>query len=80
MTKLANGRSTEFAQVILNLLNNAHDAFQTLKVRWVRFDVKKSNGKIVLSISDSGKGIKPKPRSKIMQPFFSQKHQEKAQD
>lgn len=68
-----NAKATPLAQVLLNLLNNSFDAVQNLDTRWVRLNFTEMNDKILVSITDSGNGIDPEIRSKIMQPFFSTK-------
>jgi signal transduction histidine kinase len=67
-------RETEISQVLLNLLNNAHDAVEQLVEKWVRIEVKRDlNGYIVIRVVDSGNGISPEIREKLFQPFFTTK-------
>ena len=66
-------RPVQISQVILNLLNNAHDAVMDLNERWVSIDVHEYNGKARIEITDSGKGIPPAVLEKMMQPFFTTK-------
>jgi|GEM_PF-3796955 len=66
-------RSVQIEQVLLNLLNNAHDAVAPLKEKWVRVDVKDLGQRLEISITDSGFGIPPAVVEKMMQPFFTTK-------
>lgn len=63
------GREGELVQVLVNILNNSHDAIFDLVEKWIRIEV---NDRLI-KIIDSGKGI-PKPiAEKLMQPFFTTK-------
>lgn len=66
-------RGVQLEQVVLNLLNNAHDAVVHLAEKWVRLDVAVIGGKIQISVTDSGKGLPPHIVEKLMQPFFTTK-------
>jgi len=66
-------RPVEISQVLLNLLNNAYDAACGAQNKWVAIEVRDSGAMIELSVSDSGSGIQPQIRDKIMQPFFTTK-------
>lgn len=66
-------RPVQIGQILLNLLNNAHDATETLEERWVQVDVDVDDEKMSLSVMDSGKGIPEAIREKIMEPFFTTK-------
>lgn len=66
-------RPQQIGQVLLNLINNAHDAVMRLSERWVRIDVTRSGKMIRISVTDSGKGIPAEIASKIMNPFFTTK-------
>ena len=67
------GRSTELSQVLLNLLNNAHDAVVQLDQKWVELKVETAFEKLILSVTDSGTGIPKWVADKMMQPFFTTK-------
>ena len=60
-------------QVILNLLNNAIDAIELNETKWVKIDFLKKETSIIISVTDSGKGIPDDIVEKIMQPFYSTK-------
>ncbi|MBI2606676.1 MAG: PAS domain S-box protein [Deltaproteobacteria bacterium] len=64
---------TQVSQVLLNLLNNACDAVIDLGNKWIRIDVRDAGETVELAVADSGPGIPPEMREKIMQPFFTSK-------
>jgi PAS domain S-box-containing protein len=74
------GNSNELSQVVVNLINNAHDAVRNEKVKKVTIDFElrpqpgqSTNGLVAISVTDSGPGVPAEIRSKIMQPFFTTK-------
>ncbi len=64
---------TQISQVLLNLLNNAHDAVFKTQYPWIRVEVEKQMDQVLISVIDSGQGISPEIVEKIMQPFFTTK-------
>lgn len=66
-------RSTQVMQIIVNLLNNAHDAVQNLSDRWVRLEIIEQKESIQISVTDSGKGIRSDVLAKLFTPFFTTK-------
>ncbi len=68
-----NGRFTQLAQVLLNLLNNAYDAIETLPEKWVEISVNCEGDFAVIRVTDSGYGIPPEVEKKLMQSFFTTK-------
>ena len=69
-------RASQIAQVLLNLLNNAHDAVVEMgeqKEKWVRLGVDKTTDGIRILITDCGNGIPEKVREKLFQSFFTTK-------
>ncbi len=66
-------REAQMGQVLLNLLNNARDAVQTLPEKWVRLEAITVQSKVVIRVTDSGKGIPEDIQSKLMTPFFTTK-------
>ncbi|MBL7713964.1 MAG: HAMP domain-containing histidine kinase [Bdellovibrionales bacterium] len=66
-------RPVQIGQILLNLLNNAHDATETLDDRWIQVDLKVTEDEMHLSVTDSGKGIPRAIQEKIMEPFFTTK-------
>jgi C4-dicarboxylate-specific signal transduction histidine kinase len=67
-------RGTQISQVILNLISNSKDAIKhQTDSRWIRIGAK-DNGKFIeFCLSDSGNGIAPEVREKMLQPFFTTK-------
>jgi PAS domain S-box-containing protein len=64
----------QIVQVLLNLINNAHDAVHSTPESWIRLDVKAVNeNHLQFIVTDSGPGIPESLHSKIMQPFFTTK-------
>lgn len=66
-------RSVEISQVVLNLLNNAHDAISKLPEKWVHIQALDTGEMIEFVITDSGPGIPFEVQKKIFQPFFTTK-------
>lgn len=66
-------RPAQISQVLLNLLNNAHDALKGTKIRTIEIGAATTSGFAELWVRDSGPGIPPSLREKIMQPFFTTK-------
>lgn len=68
-----NCRPVQISQVILNLLGNAYDAIEKLEERWVQVEAKSFDSRILLTVTDSGKGIHPEVAKKMMEPFYTTK-------
>ncbi len=70
------GKESEFSQVLLNILNNAKDAFVENKteVRVVYIKISKRNEKTLVEIFDSAGGIPESIKDKIFEPYFTTKH------
>jgi len=67
-------REVQIAQVLLNLLQNAFDAVADLTGdRWVRLEVTRHEQSVVFAVIDSGPGVPPELRARIMEPFFTTK-------
>lgn len=66
-------RPHQISQVVLNLLNNAHDAVLNLPEKWINVEVARNNAWVMIKITDSGSGIDPTIIDKIMEPFFTTK-------
>jgi len=61
------------SQVILNLINNSFDAIKEKESKWLKIESMVSNKKVQLAVTDSGNGINPELKTKILQPFFTTK-------
>ena len=67
-------REVQIAQVLVNLLQNAFDAVMEHEgERWIRLDVRVQDGAVVFSVIDSGPGVPPELKARIMEPFFTTK-------
>lgn len=66
-------RQTELSQVLVNLLNNAVDAVESLKERWVSISVRSSDSFIEITVTDSGGGIPHEHRDKLFNRAFTTK-------
>jgi signal transduction histidine kinase len=66
-------RSVQISQVLLNLLGNAHDAVESAVQRRVRVAAEGDEREVRIAVTDSGPGIPPALRERIMEPFFTTK-------
>jgi len=67
-------REVQIGQVLLNLLQNAYDAVvNRTGEKWIRLEVTEDGNSAAFSVSDSGPGVPPELRNKIMEPFFTTK-------
>ena len=73
------GYPHEFAQVLLNILNNARDAVVERKVSNPRISIftGRENGKTFVTITDNGGGITENIINRIFEPYFSTKEPDK---
>jgi C4-dicarboxylate-specific signal transduction histidine kinase len=56
------------------LLQNAFDAVREQEgEKWVRIDVASRDNRVEFSVIDSGPGIPPELKTRIMEPFFTTK-------
>lgn len=66
-------RSVQIGQVILNLLNNAHDAVLDSSEKTIQIEIKEDDDFSYIRVRDSGPGVPQSVREKIMAPFFTTK-------
>jgi len=67
-------REVQISQVLLNLLTNALDAVAGQPgEKWVRMNVERRDESVILSVVDSGPGVAPELKGRIMEPFFTTK-------
>ncbi|NVN90062.1 MAG: PAS domain S-box protein [Desulfuromonadales bacterium] len=69
------GYRNEFAQALLNILNNARDALTERKTEKPRVTItsRSKNGSAVVTISDNAGGIPKEILNKIFEPYFTTK-------
>lgn len=67
------GHPEQLTQVLLNLLNNAFDAVEEQKEKWVEIVSYKQNNRVIIEVSDSGPGISPANQLSLFDPFFTTK-------
>lgn len=69
------GHKTMLEQVLINLINNARDAFGAVEADEKQIAVSCHTGdrKVVIEVSDNGPGIPETIRSRIFEPFFTTK-------
>ena len=68
------GRPAHLSQAILSLLLNAYEATAHLADRWINIVIDYDDLKVQVKVLDSGSGIEPGIREKLMQPFFTTKN------
>jgi C4-dicarboxylate-specific signal transduction histidine kinase len=66
-------RPGQIGQVLLNLLQNARDAVAVLPEKWIHVSTHDLGESVEVSVEDSGPGIPPPLRDRIMLPFFTTK-------
>lgn len=66
-------RSVEILQILLNLMNNAFSALETLPEKWVEISVHERASFVDIEVTDSGRGIAPEYHDKLFLPFFTTK-------
>ncbi len=66
-------RPIQLSQVLLNLLNNSHDAILELSEKWVELHIFQNQDFIRIQVTDSGQGIPLSIQEKLMTPFFTTK-------
>jgi C4-dicarboxylate-specific signal transduction histidine kinase len=66
-------RAVQISQILLNLLGNAYDAVETQRRRHVGIIVDADDDNVWIAVTDSGPGIPPELRTRIMEPYFTTK-------
>ncbi len=69
------GDPLRFAQVHMNLLSNAKDILREkdCTARWIRTRVSLEQGKIAITVTDSGPGVPEGARDKLFTKFYTTK-------
>ena len=70
------GLVNEFIQVLVNIINNALDAFEenNLEKKLIFIDIYKEENNLILKIKDNAGGIKETIINRIFEPYFTTKH------
>ncbi len=66
-------RAVQISQLLLNLLNNAFDAIDGQKEKWISVEAAEVGDHVQIFVTDSGKGIPEDVQAKIFQPLFTTK-------
>ncbi len=70
------GYPNELIQCLINIFNNAKDAFQNNKnKKYIFIDVAKNEKNLIIKIKDNAGGIPQETLPKIFEPYFTTKHQ-----
>jgi len=69
------GNDSEFRQVLINLFNNARDAFleHNIKERHILVTVSRDQAWIVIAIEDNAGGVDDETLAKLFEPYFTTK-------
>jgi len=67
------GRPGHVQQVIMNLVQNAHDAVEGLERPEITIDVRQDGNRAVLAVRDNGPGVPKDQVSAIFDPFYTTK-------
>lgn len=67
------GHATQLIQLLVNLIGNAIDACENSIEKKVCVEIQKINNAIQIQVIDSGSGIPPELKEKILEPLFSTK-------
>uniref|UniRef100_C6E9J9 histidine kinase n=1 Tax=Geobacter sp. (strain M21) TaxID=443144 RepID=C6E9J9_GEOSM len=73
------GYPNQYAQVLLNILNNARDAFAERNVPSPKVEIRiaAEEGRSVVTVSDNAGGIPPEVIDKVFDPYFTTKDPDK---
>ena len=66
-------RPSQIEQVLMNLLNNAHDAIEDKVEKWISLSVTIAGKLIQVCVMDCGEGIPRAVQERIFNPFFTTK-------
>jgi signal transduction histidine kinase len=70
------GYENEMMHILLNLINNARDAFvgKALSLRKILFIVKQTDEAVIVHVIDNAGGIRDDLIAKVFEPYFTTKH------
>jgi two-component system NtrC family sensor kinase len=72
---LVEGDARQLQQVVLNLVMNALQAMESLGTGTLRVVTRHDGDRVVLEVSDTGRGVPPEARAHVFEPFFTTKRQ-----
>lgn len=72
-TNVIDCRGVQISQILINLLNNSHDAILNKENKWVRLEVYDEQEKVCFKITDSGEGLSSNVVNRLFTPFFTTK-------
>lgn len=67
------GNSQKLQHVLLNIIGNAEHAMLDRPVRQLRLSTARDNECVVITATDTGRGMSPEIRQRIFEPFFTTK-------
>ena len=66
-------RAVQVTQVLLNLINNAHDAIKTCPERWIQLSIEVIGQEVEFRVRNSGPKVSQAIVTKIFDPFYTTK-------
>ncbi len=67
------GNPVHLEQVVINLITNAADAMEQAAVRVLSIGVAEADGRVEITVSDTGTGVAPSDLPNLFDPFYSTK-------
>ncbi len=71
------GSHSQFTQITMNLLSNAHDVLNTqnhTRKKLILINLYEENGEAIFTVKDSGGGIPENILDRVFEPYFTTKH------
>jgi signal transduction histidine kinase len=70
---LLHGNHVKLEQIFVNLIQNSMDAIEEQGKGGILLSAQVDNNEVLITYSDTGKGIDPRMQEKIFEPFFTTK-------